>query len=256
MRRVPVAALLSLLVLAGADARGATLFTHSGSVNPTTEGWTLSAGAAVPVGAVAGPPAAWSVNDNSSSTGGYAYYIATPDAGQLSAAATLGWRLSARVRTNDNGAATTSSRIVEFLNGSTRWSMLFGAEADNDPIVRLATSLNTGNPVDSWWGGPTYTLQGTGGGFHLYELVYDAAAGSADLFVDGVERISDHTGLADGTSGTVWWGSISTAPQGQADYALVRFSTTTADPSVPEPGTAAAALGLVVAALTAHRRRR
>jgi len=41
----------------------------------------------------------------------------------------------------------------------------------------------------SSFGGPSYTVSGSG--YHLYELIFDPAAGSANLFIDGVQVISD-----------------------------------------------------------------
>ena len=57
---------------------------------------------------------------------------------------------------------------------------------DGDPIVELVT--------DNSQGGISFVLEGSGGGYHSYELIYDPLAASADLFVDGIEQISDYTG--------------------------------------------------------------
>ena len=47
-------------------------------------------------------------------------------------------------------------------------------------------------------------LEGGGFGYHLYELTFAPVAGSADLFIDGVERLSDYVGPATATSRVLW----------------------------------------------------
>jgi hypothetical protein len=107
-------------------------------------------------------------------------------------------------------------------DGNLTYSMIFGSEAVGDPTVRLVTGqFNAG--ID-------FTLQGAGSSYHLFELIYDPSAGSADLFADGVERLSDYTGFVDSDGySRVQWGSAQSDMTGHGNYNLVQFSV------VPEP---------------------
>ena len=59
--------------------------------------------------------------------------------------------------------------------------------------------------------------------YHVFSLVYDPVAGSADLFVDGVERLSDYTGNSVAAQ-LVEWGTGSSGTNGSANFNLVKFS--------------------------------
>ena len=121
--------------------------------------------------------------------------------------------------------ATDGSPMILYRDGTTSYALAFGTESDGDPIVRAMTG-QSGNTIL----GPTFTLQSAGSGYHLYELIYDPVAGSADLFVDGIERISDFEGLALVVAPNVGWGAGSSADVGEGRYNLVQFEVT----SVPE----------------------
>jgi hypothetical protein len=65
-------------------------------------------------------------------------------------------------------------------------------------------------------------------------LVYDPIAHSADLFVDGIERLSDFTGFSYTTDTSVGFGSGSSSDTGQGNFGSVQFEVNT----VPEPSSA------------------
>jgi hypothetical protein len=120
--------------------------------------------------------------------------------------------------------------------------MGFGTQPDGDPIVFLPTSI--GPPL----AGLTYVLDGAGPGYHMYELVYDPVFSSADLYVDGVKRLSDYTGLpSPNETPTVSWGAGSSGDTGQGNYNLVQFAI------VPEPSTVTL-FGFALLSLCANRR--
>jgi hypothetical protein len=93
-------------------------------------------------------------------------------------------------------------------------------------------------------------LDGLGGGYHLYELVYDPASASADLFVDGVERLSNYAGNVAVNTPTAWWGSGGGPGTGQGNFAAASFNVS----DVPEPGSAAI-MGVVLATGALVRRK-
>ncbi len=61
----------------------------------------------------------------------------------------------------------------------------------------------------------TYTVEGGAGSYHDYDLVYDPVAGSADLFVDGVEVLSDYMGFPRDLN-RVLWGAGQSSSTGHA----------------------------------------
>ena len=100
-----------------------------------------------------------------------------------------GWTLSTRLRVVDTPDAVDFSVSANFNVDTINYGFAFGSEADGDPIVLLTTGFDGLNAV-----GPTFTLEGSGGGYHQYDLVFDPVSGTADLFVDGIERISEYGG--------------------------------------------------------------
>jgi hypothetical protein len=69
--------------------------------------------------------------------------------------------------------------------------MVLGSSAGGDPMVKLVDTF-TGDGENAI--GTTYTYAGGGTGYHLYEMQYDALNDAVDLFIDGVERVSDYQG--------------------------------------------------------------
>ena len=78
-----------------------------------------------------------------------------------------------------------------------------------------------------------FEIDGGAGDYHDYSLVYDPIAGSADLFVDGIERISDYTGTPIAFS-RVAWGAGADNGTGEANFQSVTFETDSV--AVSEPG--------------------
>jgi hypothetical protein len=239
-----------IFVSAGANpspnAEAAIIVQHSGSADPTTEGWTaVIPSSGITVGAVVNDLGsgfdAWMVDDNSNAANGG--YNVTPTGAQVAQASTQGWVLRTRLRVVD-ATALMQDVCAIYRDGATSWDMRFGRESDGDPIVQLVTTS----------GGPTFTLQGAGNTYNLWELRYDPVAGSADLFVNGVERLSDYTGFSIAQTFVIW-GAASTADTGQGNYNLVQFEIFDQAQVVPEP-TSLTLFGLGAAALVISSRRR
>jgi hypothetical protein len=122
--------------------------------------------------------------------------------------------------------------------------MGFGSEADGDPIVLLFD----GGGSHPNFTGPRYTLQGAGSTYHRYDLVFDPVNDSADLFVDGVERVSDFPGYALAAT-TFGFGNGSSADTGQGNFNAVQFIV------VPEPASVLLfGLAIVVTGVFFNRR--
>lgn len=245
LRFAPTAVAALLLPL---SASAAVVFQHHGASDPTGEGWAQTGplGGAGPI--AEGPVVndsgydAWAVDDDSTSNGSYLYFTQTPTDTQISDAAALGWALRSRLRVVDvpDTAATIldASVSLEYADGARRYTLVFGSDTDGDPIVTLITGQSTGT---------SHTLEGTGGGYHLYELVFDPVAGSADLFVDGVEQISDYGGHTHQAGvKRVSFGGASSPDTGHGRYNLVEFTVfSEAVPSLSPPAILVLSSGLL-----------
>lgn len=219
MKRLFLTIVLSLMLAGMANAGIVAL--HQDDNDPTTEGWDkwrdvdlLQTG---PITNSMGLDA-WKVDDDGGSDGGYKVDLT---AQELADAPANGWTLSTTFRTpNGNHGQPNDSMIVGVNFGGSAFIMSFGSE-NNVPIVGfVAGSIS---PV---------TLTGLDDGWHTYELIYDPVAGSADLFVDGDEKISNYTGESHGfMNGIVGFGSAGGGATGNGYYNLVEFEV------VPEPVT-------------------
>lgn len=227
MRTFSKAAAAIAGVLCAGAASAATVFVHAGAADPTTEGWTAYVGTSTTAGPVFNDLLsgydAWSVDDNSTAVGSpgtLRYYTQTLSAAEVTAGGSAGWRLSLRLRVVDvpdefvtvSGFGLASTIGATYRDATRDWYIAFGSEADGDPIVRLP-------------GGGTFTLQGGGAGYHLYELVYDPVAGSADLFIDGTEQVSNVVGAVTSFAhNRVQWGAMTSPDDGHGNFNLVRFA--------------------------------
>ena len=218
------------------------ILSFSGSDNPVDSGWSatpavpgLSAGSLVNDNGTGVD--AWFVSDTSTAVGSFLGYSQDLTPSQLTSATDNGWTLRARLRVANDGdsVGNQGSVMVDFIDGTTQFGMAFGSELDGDPIVSLPDSNS------DQFSGLSFTLDGGGNGYHLYELVYDPIASSADLFVNGVERISDYTGRG-GTLNSVRFGALSSLDTGQGNYNLVQFELNPT--AIPEPSSLILLLGL------------
>ncbi|HEX8524589.1 MAG TPA: PEP-CTERM sorting domain-containing protein [Tepidisphaeraceae bacterium] len=225
----------------------AGIIDHSGSAQPnTTEGWDLAtyygASNAYPVTNDRGEDA-WGVEKTSASSElVYAYNMSSAEIDQVQS---LGWSVQVRLRVVDASDNPDYAVSVHFGVGSTRYDMAFGSSGNN-PVVMLVSSF-TGNGVNP--SGTTYTVDDADGGYHDYRLVYDAIAGGADLYVDGVKRISNYAGMANAPGvANVFFGSAGNDGTGRANFNRVSVA-------VPEPASASILLLSAASLLRRNRRR-
>jgi len=220
------------------------IFGHYGATDPETEGWDADpeVGTSVtPVGPILddGGYDAWFINDVvSSSSGSSGGYWGVLDETQSTQAATDGWKLRTTVRVANVPDVGYGSVAVYFFDGATQWYLDFETDATGQQIVTAVTALG--------FAGIDYNSGS--GGYHSYEIVYDPLAGNADVFVDGVEQISDWEGMSTAINENRFkFGSGCSLDVGQGNYSLVEFEI------VPEPATLTL---LALGALAALRRRR
>ena len=106
------------------------------------------------------------------------FWTLVPTTADVTTARQRGWSLTARVRTTA-GDEPDRGLTAEYQDGVRLWQLLFGANAAGEPMVRVQGDART------------FTLPGGENAFHSYTLRYDPAANNVDLFVDGIERISE-----------------------------------------------------------------
>jgi hypothetical protein len=219
--------LAGLLLCALLSTRAqATIIDHSGSAQPDAgEGWNLAVyyggSDAYPVTNDSGEDA-WGIQKTSPFQElVYTYQLTSEQNDEVQ---NLGWTMNVRLRVvnaNDNPDISVS---VHFGIGVTRYDMNFGSNAAGDPIVMLVNSFE-GNGLNP--AGPTYTTSGSG--YHDYKLVYDPVADNTDLFIDGVERISNYAGNANqGGVASVFFGAAGSQGTGRANFSQLSLT-------VPEP---------------------
>jgi len=129
------------------------LFSHNGSTDPTTEGWSRSTATTTVTGAAYDDDgtAVWRVTDPGNSSGGTGlYYFRTMNATTLDTVMTSGWELSATISvpTDDptSGIAwgVDSNTWLGFAAtegaGRRYWALMFGRDASGNTRVTAAGS--------------------------------------------------------------------------------------------------------------------
>lgn len=163
---------------------------HTGSSNPTSEGFAQDANGAVIAGPITGDQGldAWTL----SSPGNVRYQTGDLSTATKSLMLAQGWKVTLIARV---GAAPDARGLVtanlENLNGR-RFDINIGLNGNGDTFVRLNTNISTFPQLVGV--GPTFTLTGSGDAYHTYELIYDPVSQTARLLVDGIERLSNYAG--------------------------------------------------------------
>jgi len=205
-------------------ACGGMVALHDGDVDPTTEGWSINTiGASATIGPINdGGIFAWTIDDDSATDRFlYTQSVSNQD---ISDGNALGWRLSVELRMTEAPLpAFVSSQSASYRDGTTSYQLGWGIEANNDVYVMLIDGSFASVPF-----GATFSLAGSGGGYHRYDLIYDPIAGNADLFVDNVEVLSDYIGFGLAQQ-FVGFGAFSTQNTGAANWGRVDLQT------IPEP---------------------
>ena len=212
---------LTLTVALGVGVVQADYVAHTGSVDPTTEGWTLSGGSNVGAGTEMGKDY-WYIEDiSTANTGSYAYTLTT-------------------AQTN------TSWRITEVLR-------VASAAADNSGVVMVlfdtTTLLNSRLDEGKWqyqnssneW--TNVTTLDTKTAYHRYDIVCEFTNpgekswnDAFKFYVDTVEVLSiTRLGIRTHSAGpSLTWGDSSSFATAESHWNSVVFSD---DLTIPEPAT-------------------
>jgi hypothetical protein len=233
-RSLSYIALAVSMALPAVNVRADLVASHSGSADPTTEGWTPSA-PSLPSGQTVGPVTsealpAWSVNDGSSSSSYFYSRALTPI--EIADANSIGWTLSITLRVpNTSDTTRQSSPFVTFDDGVREWWLGFervGLSGD-DTLVRAVDNFSFVNETS----GPDYTVAGGTATYNTYSLQKAPGSPTAQLFVNGVERVSNYSGaVLPGLPMRVAWGGGSGLDTGTGNFNAVTFNIA----AVPEVG--------------------
>ncbi len=221
------------------ETQATIIASHYGNNDPVTEGWIANTGPGVTLGPVSndGGFNAWSIDDNSSASGSVGSYKFFPSASDVAQAQAKGWVLRFVMRVVDVPDAADNGVSFEFQDGVDRWEFSFGSESDGDPVFNIT-------------GGPSFTFNGGGSGYHIYELFYDPVADSADIAIDGELILSNLSAPAPAVGTFVRFGAGSSVSTGHGRYNHVEFEV------LPEPSSLMlAGLGAAGALLFVRRRR-
>ena len=107
------------------------------------------------------------------------------------------------------------------LDGGPRFDIDLAINSSGNTVVILPTSIGFGSGGSVTVTGLTDTL--TGSGYHTYQLYYNPATSSANLYIDGHLALQNYTGETSflGYS-RLYWG---TTGGGQGFYAQVELQT-------------------------------
>lgn len=213
---------IALFFIGSFELFASIIVLHQGATDPTSEGFVI---AQLPN---ALPPSSYGpVFDDQ---GHDAYFIIDNDKGKKETNINYllseeelskvedGWILSTKLRILDSNDILDAGVRVEFGNGLTRYTLVFGSTENNKPLVAI-TDRGSARPIE------TYTVDDTNGGYHLYEMFFDPKSQKADLYVDNVLAIEGYEGF-DSFLPNPWVRFGSDGFQtGSANYNLVKFSS-------------------------------
>jgi len=182
-----VFALAFLCAIPYCRGQGTLILGHSGSVNPTNEGFSLLVSGSPSLTPVMNDQGynAWSIGVSSGlDIAQYKQALTSQQVDTLS----YGWILSLTLRVGEP-VNPADSGILAGFGGI---ALEFGAQANGDPAIELNNS--------------EYISNGGGPGYHNYQLRFDPTTDLASVWLDGTEWLNDIQGSANPTS--LIWGEI------------------------------------------------
>ena len=212
-RQLLFISLILALSLGSTAWAGELVAQHEGAADPLAEGWSpfrqdnnFSVGPIIDDVTESGTYDAWQIADEGGNDGaGYSTDVSTRAIDAFSKGFTLSVLLRIIGEPGGGGPVTVSVNFDE-----NRFNLAF-AQTDGTPTVTVQS-------------GESYTLEDTTEDYHLYEMVYDPLGATADLFVDGVERISDQSAAQAGfMNGFLVIGSTAGGGAGEAYYSQVKL---------------------------------
>jgi len=213
--RLLVGAICAIAIGASADAKAEIIAVHSGSSDPTTEGFIVAAccGSST-VGPISNDLGlnVWSITGLSTASQ-YGYQSGGLSSEQQAEVESGGFVMTFTARAVQGLAPPYDSvNYITILgadldNGQRRFEVDLGLDSNGDTVVVLPTSIDSQGPGSTIRSpGPSYTLAGSGSSYHTYQLAYDPTTQLSALSVDGVERLTGYAGHTSfvGNRGLVW----------------------------------------------------
>ncbi|HKI70653.1 MAG TPA: PEP-CTERM sorting domain-containing protein [Verrucomicrobiae bacterium] len=208
-------------------AQGLIVIQHAGATDPLTEGFVGTSSGGHPVINDMGVNA-WATPDNATNGWSTVFsdytYILTSQ--QLTEAVGAGWIFSAnlRIATTNGGNATFCAALN--LGSEGYFRLYFGSTITGDPFVE-AVNYGPGSPTNII---AQVTLTGAGSTYNNYQLVYDASARTASLWINGSKYVKSIALGQPNYGGAVYWGCLGA----QEGYAQANWNSVSLE-IVPEP---------------------
>jgi hypothetical protein len=198
-----------------APAQGTVLVQHTGTTNPTGEGFSMSGqGMTGPTYNDLGVDA-WIMHTTNGSALNYLQMLTPIQQSEIGGA---NWDLTVAVR-SVQASAGVSGGVQLSAGPEGAFFLNFGINSNGDPTVR-AGSLS-----------PVFVLTNGGSTYNTYQLLYDATAKSASLWVNGTPEGNNIVGDPSyaGSSWSVYWGEFQSPTGMQANWGSVSLEI------IPEP---------------------
>jgi hypothetical protein len=222
MKTIKLSLLATIFIAVGVGptcGQGVTIFQHSGDNNPLNEGFLLASYGNPQLSPVINDLGvnAWSVRMTGSDA---AQYSQTATAQQTALIDASSWDLSITLRILTAPTTPSQGILVDFETGTERFGILFGEESNDDPLVQVGGSSLS----------PVFVLNGAGSTYNNYQLIYDSTTDTAELWINGVEEISDVVSGPNITSfASLSWSDYQHLNSMDANWSLVSLQI------VPEP---------------------
>lgn len=228
-------AVLLVTAVVPASGQGTLVIQHSGATDPLTEGFGGHAFGVSPVFNDAGVNA-WATPSSTNSSSSYGYFLSSQQQIETTGA---DWTFTVNVRVATEHASTNPVAFYAGLDIGSEgyYTLLFDSTPTGDPD-ELYLSVNSG-PTN------VVNLTGAGSTYNNYQLIYNASADMASLWINGVEYTNNISPLEpDHGVQLVYWGSEGGPTFEQANWNLVSLEIT------PEPATMAlVGLGALIVAV-------
>ena len=167
---------------------------------------------------------AWQCTDFSTAGSQFLRYEQFVSPASQALARTNGWRLKTQCRmvNNNFGSASACVLYTDVALGR-QYTLFFNYDGANNLTVALQGT-----------GGGTFTVTSDGSGldYHTHIMIYDPAAASASYYCDGQLIVSNYLGNTANLYNGVYFGTSSSAGEGQINFNLVEFDAVGGTPPV------------------------
>ncbi len=197
------------IALYSAEGQGQIVIQHTGYNDPLSEGFTIHSFGAVQVAGVTNDSGynAWATLFSGSGV------VYSANVGNLTGS---DWVLSVTVKiaaTNANPYGSVFDAGIS--TGTSSIGMAFGADSNGNQLVLIQRYGE-------------FAINGSS--YNNYQLVYDATANAASLWINGMQKLSGITGFVPSIATLSWGGGYQSPSSYQANWNLVSLEI------VPEPG--------------------